>query len=100
MSELIKAIRQINSELARKLIKEKKDKKKYLNLQDKYDGASALMMAIVFNQRELAKLLIRSGANLNLQNIHGETALIMGSKVWENTEIVKLLIEKVIRKIN
>ena len=60
-----------------------------LNLQDR-GGRTALIHAIEHNRLGIAKLLLESGANPNLQTYYGETALSSNTK---NTfEIAQLLL--------
>ena len=52
-----------------------------------------LILSIVYNQDEIAKMLIEKGANLNIKDKSGFTAL-MHSIMYNRTEVSKLLIEK------
>jgi ankyrin repeat protein len=64
----------------------------HLNIsRDDDDGWSALVMASYWNHPEVVKLLIRSGADLNIRGDGGKTALIFASR-FNNIEVVKLLI--------
>ena len=57
-----------------------------------YGGRTALIDAAIFNKLEVAKLLIASGANINLKNNHGYTALMI-AVLNNRLEMVKLLID-------
>ena len=69
------------------------NKKANVNL-DIVDGATPLILSIIYEQDEIAKLLIEKGANLNKKEKEsGATPLIL-SIIYEQDEIAKLLIEK------
>jgi len=55
------------------------------------DAASALMLCIANNNMHAIKFLIESGADINLENEHGETALF-GSTFFGNVAAVKVLL--------
>ena len=59
------------------------DKKNY--------GHTALMIAILSVNRDIAKLLIAKGANVNTKNFDKQTALMMAT-AQQDTELVELLI--------
>lgn len=62
-----------------------------IDARNKY-GHTALMLSSIGNGLEIAKLLIASGADLNIKNsISGETALILAA-LSNELEVVKLLI--------
>ncbi|SEL76918.1 Ankyrin repeat [Colwellia chukchiensis] len=56
-----------------------------------YDDYSALIYATMYHHYAICKQLIDAGANVNLQNSAGKTALMYAVKV-NNVEIVQLLI--------
>src|SRR5690606_22965681 len=74
--------------------------KNEINLLNDYYSMTALMWASKYSNEgstiETVKLLIKNGANINLQNEYGCTALMCASK-YSNTkssiETIKLLIE-------
>jgi uncharacterized protein len=66
----------------------------HLNIsRDDDDGWSALVMASYWNHPEVVKLLIRSGADLNIRGDGGKTALIFASRFNNIEVVVKLLIK-------
>lgn len=66
--------------------------KENINKQDER-GYTTLMIAILDNLIELAKLLIDKGADVNIENEFGDTALIYISDMG-NLELAKLLLDK------
>lgn len=64
-----------------------------LNAQDS-EGRTPLMDAIIQGDLEAVKLLRKNGANINLKDAYGNTALILASLV-NNSEIVQYLINDV-----
>ena len=62
-----------------------------IDTRDRY-GNTALIEAAQKNNRERAKLLIESGADINAQNDRGETALIEAAKK-HHVDMVKLLVD-------
>ena len=64
-------------EITQQLIVENKEN---LDQQKKYYGDTALMKAIDDNKTEIAFKWIENGANLHLQNIFGDTALMEGNR--------------------
>jgi ankyrin repeat protein len=56
-----------------------------------FNGGEALNWAGENGNTELAKVLIKAGANLNWQNKYGNTALIL-AVLGGNTELIKALI--------
>jgi ankyrin repeat protein len=60
-----------------------------INVQS-HDGKTALMRACQENHKDLAKYLIHEGADLNIQNKRGITAI--GLLSWQ-TEMVELLLK-------
>jgi ankyrin repeat protein len=63
-----------------------------VNEQD-HNGNTPLIVAIQVNSGiEIIKLLIEAGANLDIQNLWGTTALISASSLY-NLELLKILIE-------
>lgn len=61
-----------------------------IDAQDEASGETVLMMAAARNKLQIIKLLVNEGANLNLQDKNGSTALHRAAK--ESTEAVKLLL--------
>jgi len=55
-------------------------------------GHTALMLAILSNNREIAKFLITRGADVNIKNFDKQTALMMAT-AQEDKELVELLIQ-------
>ena len=69
------------------------NKKANINL-DIMDGATPLMLSIIYKQDEIAKLLIEKGADLNKKEKEsGATPLIL-SILYERYEIAEILVEK------
>jgi hypothetical protein len=64
-----------------------------LNEKDPFGGSSPLITASLFDKREMAKILIEAGADLNFQNNDGSTALHTAA-FFCRPEIVKLLLDK------
>jgi uncharacterized protein len=58
------------------------------------DGKTALMIAIDRRQPEIVKLLIEKGADLNVQDKHGNTALTFTILNIAQSNMAELLIEK------
>jgi ankyrin repeat protein len=63
-----------------------------LDLKDLF-GRTALMLAIIGGNVEVAKQLIEKGANINEKDTDGNTPLIYASQ-YGNVEVAKQLIEK------
>ena len=67
-----------------------------VNLQNKYSsrlynyGRTALMIVSYWGNEDIVKLLLKAGANVNLQDIYGETPLCKASEKG-HIPIVKLL---------
>lgn len=64
-----------------------------INMKDRYDGSSCLHIASNHNWLEGVEYLISQGANINLQNSNGNTALMEAAQEG-NLEVVKYLISK------
>jgi ankyrin repeat protein len=64
-----------------------------LNEKDPFGGSSPLITASLFDKKEMARVLIDGGADLNFQNNDGATALHT-SAFFCRPEIVKMLLEK------
>jgi ankyrin repeat protein len=63
-----------------------------INVIDKQNhGHTALMIAILYRNRDMAKLLITRGADVNIQSFDKETALMRATD-QKDTELVELLI--------
>ena len=61
-----------------------------MNAKNNY-GITALMIAAIHNISEIAKLVIDSGADLNIQDNKGQTALMIVNPLTNRSEIVKLI---------
>lgn len=85
-SPLILACYKGNSEVAKFLI-QKKSTLDYVS-----DEGTALMAAVVRGKNELVKLLLENGANPNLTNLEGTTALMYAAQ-FKNIELAKLLLQ-------
>jgi uncharacterized protein len=64
-----------------------------LNEKDPFGGSSPLITASLFDKREMARILIEAGADLNFQNNDGSTALHTAA-FFCRPEIVKVLLDK------
>lgn len=64
-----------------------------LNEKEPMGGSSPLITAIVFGQKEAASLLINAGADLNIKNNDGSTALHCAA-FFCHPDMVKSLLEK------
>ena len=64
-----------------------------INVKDPFGGSSPLISASVFGKPEIAKALINAGANLNVQNNDGSTALHTAA-FFCRPEIVKMLLDR------
>jgi uncharacterized protein len=64
-----------------------------LNEKDPFGGSSPLITASLFDKREMARILIEAGADLNFQNNDGSTALHTAA-FFCRPEIVKMLLDK------
>lgn len=64
-----------------------------LNEKDPFGGSSPLITASLFDKREMAKILIEAGADLDFQNNDGATALHTAA-FFCRAEIVKMLLDK------
>ncbi|WP_456151161.1 ankyrin repeat domain-containing protein [Brachyspira hyodysenteriae] len=69
------------------------NKKVNINL-DIIDGATPLMLSIIYKQDEIAKLLIEKGADLNKKEKESSATPLILSIIYECYEIAELLIEK------
>lgn len=63
-----------------------------INLKDALGGSSPLITACLYEQQEIARLLLEAGANINFQNNDGSTPLHVAA-FFCKPEIVKLLLE-------
>ena len=68
------------------------NKKVNINL-DIMDGATPLMLSILYERYEIAEILIEKGANVNIKDNSGFRALIHAIQ-REKTDLSKMLIEK------
>ena len=64
-----------------------------INIRDPFGGSSPLISATVFGKDDIAKVLIDAGADLNIQNNDGSTALHTAA-FFCRPAMVKLLLEK------
>jgi len=64
-----------------------------INEKDPYGGSSPLISAALFGKTEAAKILMNAGADLNVKNKDGSTALHT-SAFFCRPEIVKMLLDK------
>jgi ankyrin repeat protein len=65
----------------------------YLNLQDPNSGSTLLFKAVQLENYEAIEFLLKKKANLDIQNIYGETPLHLAVENG-NIEIVNILLEK------
>jgi ankyrin repeat protein len=63
-----------------------------LNVKEPEVGSTPLITAALFGQTEVARALIKAGADLDVKNNDGSTALLTAAFVCR-TEIVKLLLD-------
>jgi ankyrin repeat protein len=64
-----------------------------INIKDPFGGSSPLISATVFGKDDIAKALIDAGADLNIQNNDGSTALHT-SAFFCRPAILKILLQK------
>ncbi len=64
-----------------------------INIKDPFGGSSPLISATVFGKEDIAKALIDAGADLNIQNNDGSTALHTAA-FFCRPALVKLLLQK------
>lgn len=64
-----------------------------INIRDPFGGSSPLISATVFGKDDIAKALIDAGADLNIQNNDGSTALHTAA-FFCRPALVKLLLQK------
>lgn len=86
------------------LVSKLKEKPRYINAKDSYDGTTLLHIALLEtrkNKMEIVQLLVEKGANINETNTSGETALhnavwgignFHGGFSYEKIEIIKFLV--------
>lgn len=78
-----------NAEALKKLIEGSN-----INLDEQdNDGYSAAMIAAAAGHVEVFKLLLHAGANINLQNKHGETAISISELNQNSDELEKVMLE-------
>jgi len=61
-----------------------------VNVQSKKKGVSALMLAAVWNNVKLVNMLLQHGADANLTDIFGRTAVVLAKKKG-NTAVIEIL---------
>jgi len=91
MTPLHMAIKYNLSGIARQLLKNKADP----NIAGKFDGitnVTPLMSAVEMNNADLLSNLIATGANVNVQDSEGKTALI-NAAFWGKRDCVQILLE-------
>lgn len=64
-----------------------------LNEKDPFGGSSPLITAALFDKKEMVKVLLDAGVDINFQNNDGSTALHVAA-FFCRPEIVKLLLDK------
>lgn len=64
-----------------------------INEKDPFGGSSPLISACLFDKKEIAKVLIDAGADINFQNNDGSTALHVAA-FFCRPELVKVLLDK------
>jgi len=64
-----------------------------LNLQSKKEGQTALMLACGHGRRDMVRLLLMNGCNVNAQDEEGSTALMCAAE-HGHVEIVKLILDQ------
>lgn len=69
-----------------------------LNEKDPFGGSSPLITAALFDKREMAKVLLDAGAEIDFQNNDGSTALYTAA-FFCRKEIVQLLLDRGADKI-
>jgi len=72
------------------------------NIQNRYeyeDGHTALMLASKYCDTKIVKMLLDAGADPNLRDVRGNTALMLASENYckSNEEIVKILLNAMIQ---
>lgn len=87
--KLFDSIKKGDAKLAGEALKEGAD----INLTDKSNSRSVLMLAISFGQTETAKLLIEKGADLTAADSKGDTPLLIAC-ANNRVELIKLLLAK------
>ena len=87
---LVAAARNHNDSVVRELLDSGAD----VNASDRETGNTAVLQTIVnvYNPKPILSLLIQAGANLNIENHDGDTALLAASRRGE-ADIVQLLID-------
>lgn len=99
LTALLPAVAQDGAKLIEYIIYQEFDKAKELikggvdvDYQDEYSGSTALILSCGYNFVDMAKFLIEHGANLNLQDRNGQTALMAAARCCE--ELFNLLLAK------
>ncbi|XP_043596537.1 myotrophin-like [Bombus pyrosoma] len=88
MSELVWGIKNGDLEQVRDIVE-----KKNIDVNEMIDGRTPLHYAADYGQSEVVRYLLEKGANANVTDKHGITALL--AAIWEgHTNCVKLLLEK------
>lgn len=68
-------------------------------IDEKMNGWTALMMTAVWDQEELAKLLLDRGAETDEKCSDGRTALVL-ARDWQHDEVATLLAEAAKRRVD
>ena len=64
-----------------------------IDKKDPFGGSSPLISAVIFDKKEIAKILIQAGADLNFRNNDGSTPLL-NAAFFGRVDIVQLLLNK------
>ena len=63
------------------------------NIKTKYEGISAMMLAVYSGNFAVTKLLVENDADVNIQNRYGNTPLMWAMR-WKKSKIGKFLLKK------
>ena len=86
---LVDAVKVGDREAARRLI----DSRAAVNAQNA-DGVTALMVAVLNNRAQVAALLLACGADLELRDQKGTTALMLAAEQRDMPEMTALLLDE------
>lgn len=88
MSELVWGIKNGDLEQVKDIVDNKK-----LNVNEEIDGRPPILYAADYGQKDVIEYLIAAGADVNLKDKHGITAIL--AAIWEgHKECVRLLLDK------